>query len=393
LRILGYPLGWIMYGIYAFCKSYGLSLIIFAILTKALLLPLNVKSQQSAAKMRALNPKLEKIKKSFSNNPQRMQEEQMKLQTEEGVNPMAGCLPALIQFPILFGIVDVVYKPLKHILRMSNDTITKASEILGNIPGLDISKTDLSVSYRELNIIKYASDPSYSSYFSELGSDFISKITNFNAHNQFLGFINLGTKAELHPEHWTAGAVALVVIPVLSGLINLATTVISQMHQKKTNPAAANMGSMNAMMYGMSIFYIWFSFSIPSGAAFYWTVSGLLGLIQMVAFNSYYTAERCEALLAADKEKNKNKKPGFMQMLMEQQQQVLAEQNGTSSYSGSASRARGDLSKSEYNEKNRQAINKAREIIDVKYTDEGADDDALEAARRRMAKKYGDEAE
>ena len=96
MRILGYPLGWIMYGIYSFCKSYGVSLIIFAILTKALLLPLNVKSQQSAAKMRALNPKLEKIKKSFANNPQRIQEEQMKLQTEEGVNPMSGCLPALI---------------------------------------------------------------------------------------------------------------------------------------------------------------------------------------------------------------------------------------------------------------------------------------------------------
>ncbi len=393
MRILGYPLGWIMYGIYTFCKSYGLSLIIFAILTKAILLPLNIKSQQSAAKTRALNPKLEKIRKSFANNPQRMQEEQLKLQSEEGVNPMAGCLPALIQFPILFGIVDVVYKPLKHILRMSNDTITKASEILGNIPGLDISKTDLSVSYRELNIIKYASDPEYSRYFSELGSDFISKITDFNAHNQFLGFINLGTKADLHPEVWTAGAVALVIIPVLSGLVNLATTFISQMHQKKTNPAMATMGSMNAMMYGMSIFYIWFSFSIPSGAAFYWTVSGLIGLIQMVAFNNYYTAERCEALLEADKAKNKNKKPGFMQKLMEQQQEMLAAQNGTSSYSGTAAKARGDLSKAEYNEKSRKAINEARKVIDVKYADEGPEDDFLEAARRRMAQKYGDDTE
>jgi len=393
LRILGYPLGWIMYGIYSFCKSYGLSLIIFAILTKALLLPLNVKSQQSAAKMRALNPKLEKIRKSFANNPQRIQEEQMKLQAEEGVNPAAGCLPALIQFPILFGIVDVVYKPLKHIIRISAGTIDRAAEILGNIPGLDISRTDLSVSYRELNIIKYASDPQYSSYFSELGSDFISKINDFNAHNQFLGFINLGTKADLHPEAWTAGAVALVVIPVLSGLINLATTLISQIHQKKTNPAAASMGSMNAMMYGMSVFYIWFSFSIPSGAAFYWTVSGLLGLIQMVAFNSYYTAERCAALLEADKEKNKNKKPGFMQKLMEQQQAALAEQNGTSSYTGSAAKAREGLSKSQYNEKSRQAISDARKIIEAKYTDEGTEDDALEAARRKMALKYGDEAE
>lgn len=389
MRILGYPLGWIMYGIYSFCKSYGLSLIIFAILTKALLLPLNVKSQQSSAKMRALNPKLEKIKKSFSNNPQRMQEEQMKLQAEEGVNPMAGCLPALIQFPILFGIVDVVYKPLTHILRISKETLNAAAEILEKIP--DITKTELSVNYRELTLLKYVSDPEYSSYFSDLGSDFITSITDFHSHNLFLGFIDLGTKAELHPEKWTAGAVALVIIPVLSGLVNLATTIISQIHQKKTNPAAASMGSMNLMMYSMSVFYIWFSFSIPSGAAFYWTVSGILGLIQMIAFNSYYTAERCEALLQADKEKNKNKKPGFMQTLMQQQQEMLAQQNGTSVSSGSGTKSRGDLSKSEYNEKNRKAINEARKIIDVKYTDVGPEDSALEAARRRMAEKYGDD--
>jgi YidC/Oxa1 family membrane protein insertase len=376
-----------MYGIYHFCKSYGLSLIIFAILTKALLLPLNIKSQQSSAKMRALNPKLEKIRKSFANNPQRMQEEQMKLQAEEGVSLTSGCLPALIQFPILFGIVDVVYNPLTHILRIGKDTLETAAKLMENIPG--ITKTELSSNYRELTLLKYVSDPEYRSYFADMGSDFISKISDFNANNMFLGFINLGTKADLHPEKWTAGAVALVMIPVLSGLVNLATTIISQIHQKKTNPAAASMGSMNLMLYGMSIFYIWFSFTIPSGAAFYWTVSGILGLIQMIAFNKYYTAERCEAILAADKEKNKNKKPGLMQRLMEQQQEMLAQQNGQGGIAN-----RGDLSRSEYNEVNRKAINHGRQVIDAKYTDLGDDDDdVLSAARKRMAQKYGDIAE
>lgn len=384
MKILGYPLGLIMYGIYYFCKSYGLSLIIFAILTKALLLPLNIKSQQSAAKMRALNPKLEKIRKSFANNPQRMQEEQMKLQAEEGVSPMSGCLPALIQFPILFGIVDVVYKPLTHIVRISKDTIDAAVKLMEKIPG--ISKTDLSVNYRELTLLKYASDPEYTSYFSDMGSDFMSKIADFNSSNMFLGFINLGTKADFHPEKWTAGAIALIMIPVLSGLVNLLSTIISQIHQKKTNPAAASMGSMNLMLYGMSVFYIWVSFSIPSGAAFYWTVSGILGLIQMIVFNKYYTPERCEAILAADKEKNKNKKPDFMQRLMAQQQEMLAQQNGQ----GGAGK-RGDLSRSEYNEINRKAINQARKIIDAKYTDVGEDDDLLNLARKRMAQKYGDD--
>ncbi len=365
MKILGYPLGWIMYGIFMLCKNYGLALIIFALLTKMILLPLNAKSQRSSAKMRALSPKLEKIRKSFANNPQRMQEEQMKLQAAEGVSPMAGCLPLLIQFPILFGIVDVVYKPLTHILRISKDVLSKAKDILKTIP--DVSKNS---SYEELQILKYASDPEYQSYFSGLGDGFISKVTEFSEKNTFLGFIDLGAMADFHPEKWTAGAIALIAIPILSGIINLVQTIYSQIHQKKVNPTAPSMGSMNVMMYGMSIFYIWFSFSIPSGAAFYWTVSGILGLVQMIAFNSYYTNERCQEILKSDKEKNKNKKPGFMQKIMEQQQEMLAQQNGVTSGAGSGRAARGNLSKSEFNEMTRNAINEARKRMAEKYGDE-----------------------
>lgn len=369
-RILGIPLGWIMYGIYSFCKDYGISLILFALLTKLILLPLSIKNMNNTAKMRALNPKIEIIKKSYANNPQRIQEEQMKLFNEEGVNQFSGCLPLLIQFPILFGIVDVVYKPLKHILHMDSDMITRASEILKNIP--DFDKT--SRAYEELAIVKYASDPQYQHYFESLGEPFLSKISKFHSNGMFLGFIDLGSKADFHPEVWTAGAVALIIIPIITGIINLITTIVTQRQQKKMNPGAASMGgSMNAMMYGMSIFYIWMTFKFPSGAAFYWAVSGFLGLVQTLILNSYYTKERCEEILARDKEKNKNKKPGFMQRLMEQQQEMLAQQNGTTQAPVKLNK-NGDHSKSELNELNRKAINEARKRMAEKYGDEYSED-------------------
>ncbi len=371
-KILGIPLGWIMYGIYSFCKDYGISLILFALLTKLILLPLSVKSMHNNAKMRALNPKIEKLKKSYANNPQKFQEEQMKLFNEEGVNQFSGCLPLLIQFPILFGIVDVVYKPLKHILRFSPETIEKATEILNSIPGLD--KT--SQSYAELEIVKYASDPQYQHYFKGIGDSFIEKISEFHSNGMFLGFIDLESKADFHPSVWTAGAVALIVIPIITGLINLITTIVSQIQQKKTNPSAASMGgSMNVMMYGMSIFYIWMTFKFPSGAAFYWAVSGLFGLIQTISLNAYYTNERCAVILEKDKEKNKDKKPGFMQRLMEQQQEMLAQQNGNSPASNTVKSSKGDYSKSELNEINRKAINEARKRMAEKYGDEYSEDE------------------
>lgn len=54
----------------------------------------------------------------------------MKLYSEHNINPMAGCLPLLIQFPILYGILDVVYRPLTHILRFSKETLSQAQELL-----------------------------------------------------------------------------------------------------------------------------------------------------------------------------------------------------------------------------------------------------------------------
>jgi len=365
-EILGYPLGWIMYAIYGLFKNYGVSLFMFALLTKIILIPVNFKSQKSMAKTRALAPKLEKIKKSYAKNPQRIQEEQMKLQSEEGVNPLSGCLPMLIQFPILFGIVDVVYKPLTHILRIKSETIDKAVSLL-NTYLLDNNLKEVPKGRPELVLLEYVN--SNPEIFKSLNG-FSEKIGNFNKN--LFGFIDLGSKANFKPEVWSAGAVALIAIPILSGLIQLLTTFYSQWHQKKYNPSAVSMGGMNVMLYGMSIFYVWFSFSIPSGAAFYWTVSGFLGLLQMFAFNKYFTPEKCEEILQKDKLKNQGKKPSFMQKMMEQQRQAMAETNGQTSLKKSvvSDEKTSNMSRSELQAYNRKLINEARRKMAEKYGEE-----------------------
>lgn len=69
-------------------------------------------------KMAAFRPKMEEIQKKYANNKEKLNEELLKLYEKENYNPMSGCLPVLIQFPILFGLIDVIYYPLKHILRL-----------------------------------------------------------------------------------------------------------------------------------------------------------------------------------------------------------------------------------------------------------------------------------
>lgn len=83
--------------------SYGLAIIAFTIIIRLLLLPLNIKQTKSQAKMQIIQPEIKKIQDKYKNDPQKSQQEMMKLYKEHGANPMSGCLPLLIQMPILFA--------------------------------------------------------------------------------------------------------------------------------------------------------------------------------------------------------------------------------------------------------------------------------------------------
>jgi len=87
--------------------NYGWVLIVFSFLLKILLYPLTNKSMQSMKEMQKLAPKIEELKIKFKNDPQKMSAEQMKLYKEHGVNPMGGCLPLLLQMPILIALFTV----------------------------------------------------------------------------------------------------------------------------------------------------------------------------------------------------------------------------------------------------------------------------------------------
>ncbi len=100
---------------------------IFTLIVKLVLLPLSIKQQKSSAKTAVFQPKVAEIQKKYRNNTQKQQEEIMKLQ-QMGYKPMAGCGTMLLSFLILFGVIDVVYKPLTHIVHMNNDSIVAMAE-------------------------------------------------------------------------------------------------------------------------------------------------------------------------------------------------------------------------------------------------------------------------
>ena len=87
--------------------SFGLAIIAFTILIRVILLPLSIKQTKSTAKMGAIGPEVKKVQAKYKSDPQKSQQEVMKLYKENGVNPMGGCLPMIVQMPILFALFYV----------------------------------------------------------------------------------------------------------------------------------------------------------------------------------------------------------------------------------------------------------------------------------------------
>ena len=124
---IGYILGWI----YDLVPNYGVALILFTFAIKLLLLPLGLKQQKSMTKMQVIQPKLEALKEKYKNDQQKLSQETMKLYKEYNVSPMGGCLPMLIQLPILILLYRVIQQPLEYMLHMSGDEIKTLATELG----------------------------------------------------------------------------------------------------------------------------------------------------------------------------------------------------------------------------------------------------------------------
>lgn len=114
------PLGWGIFGwinryifipVFGFISAlgigYGVTIILFTILVRIVMSPVTYKSYLSQAKMKVLRPEIAELNEKFKDNPMKKQQETMKLYSKAGVNPMAGCLPALMQLPVFYALFQL----------------------------------------------------------------------------------------------------------------------------------------------------------------------------------------------------------------------------------------------------------------------------------------------
>ena len=289
--ILSGPLGYVMEWIYKLLPNYGWDIILFTLLINIVKIPLQLSQQKSMAKMSAFQPMIMDIQTKYKDKPEKQQEELMKLQQDYGYKPTAGCVPMLLNFLVIFGVIGVVYNPLERIFHISAAALAAAGEAL---TAAGVSFTAIT---RDTNIIAQvvAGNSSVIGCFS---ADQIATITEFSQHMNFLG-IDLTRIPQI-------GLSLDLVLPLLS-----VVTMFLSTHISMKASGQQMQGSMKVTMYLMPLMYLFFCFTYPLAFSLYYVISNIVMTVQTQAMRKVYDPEKMRKEVEAQiEEKRKQQKRG-----------------------------------------------------------------------------------
>ena len=303
-QLLAIPLGYIMKFCYwlsadilHFPLAYLLALFLFTLITKILMFPLSVNQHKSSAQMAAFNPLIQDIQTRYKNDRDKQNEELSKLTTEYGYNPTAGCLPMVINLLIMFGLVEVIYKPLTYMLTLPKEFISALSErtiALAAEAGTTIASNNRMI---ETYIIQFVK--SNATAFSDIASAYSTEFQTLQDLKMNIGSINLYEKPELKI------SVALL-IPLFSIATQLISTHITMKSSGTQSGEAAR--QTRSMLWTTSLMFAGFSFMYPLGFSLYWGFQNLLTMVQSLLLKKWYDPEKMkQAILDEIKQKKKQK--------------------------------------------------------------------------------------
>ena len=125
------PFSWLLEVFYNFFDSYGLALILFALVVKVVLFPLSLKGKRSMIQMNMLSGQMQKLQKQYGNNRERYNLEVQKLYEKEKINPMGGCLWSFIPLIILMVLYPIIREPIHYMMGINDaDTLNALEGVL-----------------------------------------------------------------------------------------------------------------------------------------------------------------------------------------------------------------------------------------------------------------------
>ena len=242
------PLGLILMALYSFIQNYGLAVIAFTIIIKVILLPFMYSQKKNMKKMSKVQGEVQIIQKRYAKNQAKAQEEIQKVYERENVNPMSGCVLSFITLPIMMALYYAVRKPMTYMMGLGDDVIEKIAGTIGYT-------YDSSSINGQIELAKVVHE----------NWDKVSSFVSDGLVNIDFNFFGLDLSAVPHWNQFNA----LWLVPVVSGVTALISSLVMQRMQKIQNPAMADRNdqmtsTMNTMLIIMPLMSLWIAFSLPS---------------------------------------------------------------------------------------------------------------------------------
>jgi YidC/Oxa1 family membrane protein insertase len=283
-------------------NRYILALLLFALIFEILLLPFGIKQQKNSRKQAALRPKELAIRKKYNGRTDNASKQKMSMEIQEmyqqnGYNPMGGCLPMLIQFPIIIALLNIVYNPLRYICGLSEEAITAVIAKVNSFPEYaDVvfnSKRNIDL----MAAVKKIGPEAFSGI--EGFSDKISSVADIPDLTMFGGKIDLAGVPSFTTPSW------LLLIPVLTFVAYFFSMKINRklMYQPAQNDAA--MGCSNKVMdITMPLMSVFITFTVPAALGVYWILKCLIGVLKQFILSLAIPLKKTtdEDIKAAEKE-------------------------------------------------------------------------------------------
>ena len=302
---------------HGFINNYALTIILFTIVIKLLVLPLNLKSRRSTMRMSSVQPKMAELQEKYKDDQEKLNQKMQELYRKEGVSPMGGCLPMIISMVILFAMFYALrtfaneqlvaqFLTFYHHPEIDPATLTDSFFWIRNLWMPDSPFATYLPDVNSLQLVDFDVWNRISASLASAGT--IPEALSFANRNEMMAFIEDVVKPFVASDVYAPYVAAIpglgnlnilgfirftiyqegngwFVLPVLS----VVTQILMQKLTMKNQPMPTEQaGSQKMMIWVMTFMSIYFCAIYNSAFALYWVVSNIYAIVEQIAFNKYF---------------------------------------------------------------------------------------------------------
>ena len=319
----------IMKAMHSFINNYALTIILFTILIKVVVMPLNLKSRRSTMRMASVQPKMQALQEKYKDDQEKLNQKMQELYRKEGVSPMGGCLPMIFSMIILFAMFYALrtfaneqlvaqFLTFYHNPEIDPTTLTDGFLWIKNLWMPDSPFATFLPDAQSLQLVDFNVWNEVSAKLAAAGT--IPEALSFADRNAVMAYVN-----EVAAPFMASEAYAPYIAPV-TGLGNLSIlgiikftiykfgngwfilpliSVVSQifmqnMTMKNTQMDPSQAGTSKTMLYMMTFMSLYFCAIYNSAFALYWVISNLYAIVENIGFTKYFEAQDRKAATAEE---------------------------------------------------------------------------------------------